>query len=251
VKFVLSLLFATSVLSSAEPQTLRVLCWNLHHGVGGDGKLDLPRIAKVIREENPDLVALQEVDKNCRRSGNVDQAAELAKLTGLKASYGKAMDFDGGEYGQAILSKQAALSTKVHPLPGKGEPRIAFEASVSISGINLSFTTVHLDLDAAQRLSQAETLTKALAATPEKPLILCGDFNDTPDSPVFRVFAGAFKSIAKAEPVLTCPADKPDTEIDHVFVRGLEAAESVRVLPEAIASDHRPLLVEIKLPLRN
>lgn len=251
MKFVLSLLFASSVLSSAESQTIRVLCWNLHHGVGGDGKLDLPRIAKVIKEANPDLVALQEVDKNCRRSGKIDQAAELAKLTGLQASYGKAMDYDGGEYGQAILSKQVPLSSKVHPLPGKGEPRIAFEALVSIKNINLSFTTVHLDLDAAQRLSQAETLSKALATNSGKPLILCGDFNDTPDSPVFRVFAGVFKPVAKTEPVLTCPADKPDTEIDHVFLHGLEAAGAVHVLPEAVASDHRPLLVEIKLPLRN
>lgn len=250
VKFVISLLVASSVFSLAETESLRVLCWNLHHGVGGDGKLDLPRIAKVIREARPDLVALQEVDKNCRRSGKVDQAAELAKLTGLQASYGKAMDYDGGEYGQAILTKKPPHLTKVHRLPGKGEPRIAFEAIVSVNETRLSFVSAHLDLDAAQRLAQSESLIKILAAHPDQALILCGDFNDTPDSPAIKAFAGAFTPVPKQEPVFTCPADKPDSEIDHVFLRGLNAAGSVVVLPEAIASDHRPLLVEIKLPER-
>lgn len=250
VKFVLVLLAAVTSLS-AESQTIRVLCWNLHHGVGGDGKLDLPRIAQVIKEANPDLVALQEVDKHCGRSGKVDQAAELAKLTGLHASYGKAMDFDGGEYGQAILSKNPPQVTKVHSLPGKGEPRIGFEAIVSINHINLSFTSVHLDLDATQRLAQAEALSKALAAKPGVPLILCGDFNDVPNSPAIKVFSETLKAVAKKEPALTCPADKPDTEIDHVFLRSMEPAGPVTVLPEAVASDHRPLLVEIKVPMRN
>lgn len=248
MKSVLCLLLASSLFSAAATRPLRVLCWNLHHGVGGDGKLDLPRIAKVIKEANPDLVALQEVDKNCGRSGKVDQAAELARLTGMRASYGKAMDFDGGEYGQAILSKQAPSRTKVHRLPGQGEPRIAFEAVVSIDGINLSLVSVHLDLDAAQRLSQADALSKALSIELTKPLILCGDFNDIPKSAPVEVFAKLLKTVAKKEPVLTCPADKPDSEIDHVFVRGLDAVGPVTVLPEAIASDHRPLLVEIKLP---
>lgn len=251
MKFVLSLLLASSILVSAENQTLRVLCWNLHHGVGGDGKLDLPRIAKVIQDAKPDLVALQEVDKNCRRSGKVDQALELGKLTGMHASYGKAMDYDGGEYGQAILTKESPQLTKIHRLPGKGEPRIAFEALISIKNIKLSFTSVHLDLDAAQRITQSDTLIKALAANPERPLILCGDFNDVPNSPSIQAFAEAFKSTPKKEPVLTCPADKPETEIDHVFLRGLEAAGPVVVIPEAVASDHRPLLMEIKLPGRN
>ena len=250
VKFVLVLLAAATSLS-AESQTLRVLCWNLHHGVGLDGKLDLPRIAKIIQKAKPDLVALQEVDKNCRRSGKVDQAEELAKLTGMHASFGKAMDFDGGEYGQAILTKKHPQLTKIHRLPGNGEPRIAFEALLSIKNIKLSFVTAHLDLDAAQRLSQSETLIKALSGNPNHPLILCGDFNDVPNSPVIQAFSKALKPVAKSEPVLTCPADKPDSEIDHVFIRGLEAVGPVVVLPEAVASDHRPLLVEIKLPERN
>lgn len=248
MKFVVSLLLASSILVSAETQTLRVLSWNLHHGVGGDGKLDLQRIAKVIKDANPDLVALQEVDKNCKRSGHVDQAAELARLTGLQASYGKAMDFDGGEYGQAILSKNSPTTTRIHHLPGKGEPRIAFETIVSNAGFQLSFISIHLDLNAGQRLDQATTLIQTLASSTGKPLILCGDFNDVPNSAPLKVITGALKNVPKQEPALTCPANKPDSEIDHVFLRGLEAAGPVIVIPETVASDHRPLLVDIKAP---
>lgn len=251
MKWIFGLFLLSSPLASAGNQTVRVLCWNIHHGVGMDGKLDLPRIAKVIQEAKPDLVALQEVDKNCRRSGNVDQASELARLTGLHASFGKAMDFDGGEYGQAILCEKAPQHTKLHKLPGNGEPRIAFEAEISIAGIKLSFATAHLDLDAAARLSQTQTLIQALSLNTSHPLILCGDFNDHPKSPPIMALSKALTPIGKKEPALTCPADQPDSEIDHLFVRGLEPAGQILVLPEKTASDHRPLLTEIKLPLRN
>lgn len=240
VKFVLVLLAAVASLS-AETQTLRVVCWNLHHGVGEDGKLDLPRIANVIKEAKPDLVALQEVDNQCSRSGKVDQAAELAKLTGMHGAFGKAMDFQGGGYGQAILSRFPIAHTKVHALPGMGEPRIAFEAIVSIDSAKLRFISIHLDLDATQRLAQAESLTATF--TGEKiPLILCGDFNDGPESAVLKTFGKCLTPVSKKSPSLTCPAGKPVEEIDHILVNGLTPVAPLTVLPEAVASDHRPLL---------
>jgi len=222
------------------------MSWNLHHGVGEDGKLDLERIAARIREQKPDLVVLQEVDNKCRRSKSVDQAAELAKLTGLTGVFGKAMDHDGGGYGQAILSRHPLGETKVHKLPGDGEPRIAFEAVVTIESQPLRLVSVHLDHQQdARRLKQAETLVKELSATKE-PLVLAGDFNDVPESAVLKVFGSALTPVAKGEPRLTCPAGKPETEIDHVFLRGLKAEAPVTVLPEAVASDHRPLVVTVK-----
>ena len=111
-------------------KTLRVLSYNIHHGEGTDGKLDLARIAGVIKAAEPDLVAVQEVDRNTTRTNKVDQAAELARLTGLHGEFAKAIDFQGGEYGQAILSRFPIKSVKTHTLPGKKgqETRIAVEA---------------------------------------------------------------------------------------------------------------------------
>jgi endonuclease/exonuclease/phosphatase family metal-dependent hydrolase len=243
----LLLLLSALSLSAASPGGgIRVMSWNLHHGVGEDGKLDLVRIAAVIREQQPDLVVLQEVDRNCRRSGSADQAAELARLTGLTAAFGKAMDHDGGEYGQAILSKHPLGDTRVHRLPGEGEPRIAFEASVTVDDRSLRLVSVHLDHQQdARRLKQAEFLKAALEEHPG-PVILAGDFNDVPDSIVMNSFSG-WSAAAKREPRLTCPADAPEVEIDHVLLRGLKAVSPVAVLPEALASDHRPLVVTVSL----
>lgn len=241
---VLGLFFLVAL--SVTAGELRVLCWNLHHGVGEDGKLDLERIAAVIREQKPDLVALQEVDKKCGRTKGVDQAAELARLTGLHGTFGKAMDHDGGEYGQAILSRFPMGDTQVHQLPGDGEPRIAFEAEVKVNGKPLRMITVHLDhQQAARRLKQAETLAKVLENRHE-PMILAGDFNDIPGSATLLSLRAPWSAVAKSEPALTCPASQPESEIDHIFLRGLTAVEPAKVLPEALASDHRPLVVAVR-----
>lgn len=238
----------TAVTAAAEsPRELRVMCWNLHHGAGEDGKVDLERIAAVIRTQKPDLVALQEVDKHCRRTGEVDQTAVLAKLTGLAGVFGKAMDHDGGEYGQAILSRHPLGETQVHRLPGDGEPRIAFEASVTIGGEALRMVTVHLDHQQdARRLKQAQVVAGILAGI-NAPVILAGDFNDVPGSPVLKCFDEKWQVVAKEGPAFTSPAANPKAEIDHVLVRGLKVVSPVVVLPEAVASDHRPLVTVLAL----
>jgi endonuclease/exonuclease/phosphatase family metal-dependent hydrolase len=248
LRTLLVLLSASSMAIANPVREFRVMCWNIHRGVGEDGKLDLERIAAVIREQKPDLVALQEVDRKTRRSASVDQLEELSRLTGLTGVFGKAMDHDGGEYGQAILSKHPLGETKVHRLPGDGEPRIAFEAAVKVGDAGLRFVTLHLDhQQGARRLKQAEAAKAALEGR-EVPAILAGDFNDGPDSPALSAFSEGWIRVAKTEPRLTCPASAPETEIDHVLLRGLKPVSPVTVLPEAVASDHRPLVTVVELP---
>ena len=243
--FVCSFLLLASA-SASESTVLRIFCWNIHHGVGVDGKLDLQRIANVIRAAKPDLVALQEVDNQCARSGKTDQTAELARLTGMSGLFGKAMDYDGGGYGQAILSRHAISSHQVHHLPGKGEPRIAFEVATTIEGTEIRVISLHLDLDPVHRLAQAKVVATLNAST-RHPLILCGDFNDTPTSATFETFKEPWTPVPKAAPHLTHPADKPDGEIDHFFIRGFKPHAPAQVLPEAVASDHRPMIADFTL----
>lgn len=246
-----TLILASALASGAlASEPLRVLCWNLHHGVGEDGKLDLARVAHVIRHANPDLVALQEVDNQCSRSRKIDQTADLARLTGMHAVFGKAMDFQGGGYGQAILSKTPIQSSQVHPLPSRGEPRIAFEATVTVNGKAMKLVSVHFGLDDLQRLAQAESLAKTLAQSPT-PLILCGDFNDGPESPTLKCLRKTLTAVPKKAPVLTQPAGKPEIEIDHFLVRGLSPAADLTVVPETVASDHRPVFGEFTRKERN
>jgi endonuclease/exonuclease/phosphatase family metal-dependent hydrolase len=237
--WIVRILFLLGLCLNLEAEPLKLVCWNIHHGVGEDGRLDLKRIAEVIRAEKPDLVALQEVDQGCSRSGKVKQAEELGRLLGMKAVFGKAMDFGGGEYGLAVLSALPVLSHEVHRLPGDGEPRIALEVRVKQASREFSFVSVHLDhQDAERRQKQARHLHARLAQRPA--VILCGDFNDVPKSETMKVFGG-WQTMSKREPVMTSPAGDPRSEIDHILLRGLQPRGALRVLEEKIASDHRPL----------
>lgn len=246
LRTILLLTLGMGALTAAEPiSEIRVLTWNLHHGVGEDGKLDLERIAKVILDAKPDIVALQEVDSDCHRSGHVDQTAELAKLTGMHGAFGAAMPYDGGEYGQAILSRYPLAQTAIHRLPGEGEPRIAFEATVSIDGKPLRMITVHLSYEQNdRRLKQVQSLIKALAKSPT-PSVLAGDFNDVPKSPALKLLDDAWLAVPKAGNGLTSPANKPRAEIDHIYLRGLAVKGTAEVLAESVASDHRPVMAVI------
>ncbi|HRX87701.1 MAG TPA: endonuclease, partial [Phycisphaerae bacterium] len=75
--------------ADSKPVTIRVLTYNIHHGAGMDKQIDLPRIAKIIRDSGADLVALEEVDRNVPRTSHVDQPAVLGELTGMHAVFEK------------------------------------------------------------------------------------------------------------------------------------------------------------------
>ncbi|MBK1827461.1 endonuclease/exonuclease/phosphatase family protein [Haloferula rosea] len=238
------LLVISAMLLTACADPLKVVCWNIHHGVGEDGRLDLERIAKVIEMEKPDLVALQEVDNRCGRSGKVDQAAELGRLLGMQSVFGKAMDFGGGGYGLAVLSKLPIKGQKVHRLPGGGEPRIAFEVMIGHPEGNFSFVNVHLDHQGEERQRlQAEELDRQLKGV--RSVILCGDFNADPSSKTMKVFE-KWELVPKKGARFTQPAGAPTVEIDHVLLRGFQSPMGARVIEEAVASDHRPLALTVE-----
>ena len=105
-----------SATNRQAPRRLRVLTYNIHHGEGTDGRIDLERIARVIRAADADLVALQEVDRHTRRSGGVDQAAVIAEALGYEHAFVTAIEFDGGQYGEAVLSRVPASAPRGIPL---------------------------------------------------------------------------------------------------------------------------------------
>lgn len=256
------LLLAAVVIASSDPvpddeparRTLRVLTYNIHHGEGTDGKLDLPRIAKVIVTAKPDLVAVQEVDQKVRRTGGVDQTAELAKLTGLNGKFGRAIDLQGGEYGQMVLSRFPIGEFKVHELPNESgrEQRIAAAAEIRIgdAGPKILFVSTHLDHQKDDlRAKQAEKLDELFGKL-RTPVILAGDLNTTPQSKPLAILGKNWNSAGTGKPLLTIPVEKPVRQIDYVLVRPADRFRvlEARVLDESVASDHRPLLVVLELP---
>jgi endonuclease/exonuclease/phosphatase family metal-dependent hydrolase len=235
---------------AAEPPRVRVLTYNIHHGEGTDGQLVLARIAEVIRRAAPDLVALQEVDNATRRSHGVDQAAELGRLTGMRAVFGKAMDYDGGGYGEAVLSRFPLSEVTVHALPFTAgrEPRCALSVRVELGagGPTVLFAATHLEhARETLRLLQTQELDRALTGTGTVPAILAGDLNDGPDSPPLRLLLAHWTDAAAGRPQPTWPAAAPESRIDYVLLRpaGRWRVVEEQVIDERTASDHRPLLV--------
>lgn len=243
----LSVAFSCILPAAEIPPAMKVLSWNLHHGAGLDGKIDLTRIADFIKKQDAEVVVLQEIDNQCKRSGNIDQATELATLTGLHGTFGAAMPYDGGQYGLAILSKHPIGKTEVIRLPSSGEPRIGFMAEIRIPGGSITLVSTHFDHRSGEnRIGQAKELLAALEKV-SGPIIVGGDLNDVPGSPALALFQKPWLHLKKRNPAATCPADHPKSEIDHFIVRGLQPVKEAEVLEEAISSDHRPIIATLAI----
>ncbi|MDH3223718.1 MAG: endonuclease/exonuclease/phosphatase family protein [Gemmatimonadota bacterium] len=236
--------------SAIEPvsDTVRVLAYNIHHGEGMDSLLDLGRIADLIVSVRPDLVAVQEVDSVVDRTSDVDQAAELGRLTGLEPHFGSFMPYQGGAYGMAVLSRFPALRAENIRLPDGDEPRTALAVTVQLpnSGLQLRFVGIHFYRTDEERLAQATSLEAELESEP-MPTILAGDFNSRPGSKVMESLERGWAIVDKAEDSFTFPSYAPDHEIDFVLMRpgGTFRVLGQRVLDEPVASDHRPVLVDL------
>jgi len=248
----------TSVSSGSRPRPLRlrVLTYNIRHGEGLDGRIDLDRQAAVIRSCDPDLVALQEVDNRTRRTQNVDQTAELERLTRLQAHFGPAMDFDGGQYGLAVLSRHPLPCSTVWALPysSSREPRVGLAVRVRLpaGAGELLFVCTHLDYGpgSPDRLPQAEELERLATATVgQSPAVLAGDLNSAVSGAPVRALARRWRLSCGQEAAPTYPADAPQECIDHVLFRPADRWRvlACQVLAEPVASDHRPVLVELEL----
>ncbi|MCD0460085.1 endonuclease/exonuclease/phosphatase family protein [Roseiconus lacunae] len=241
-----------SISHAEEGTSLRVLSYNIKRGLGNDGKTDLARTASVINRLSPDFVGLQEVDEKTQRSGEVDQAAELGRQLGMHHSFAPFMDYDGGRYGLAILSRHPIRQSKIIELPKGNEPRVALAVDVElpdgqlITLVNLHFDWVRND---GFRFAQAKRLKQALTEL-TTPYILLGDFNDQPNSRTLELLGrGMTEADKPQDDSFTYSASKPSIEIDFIFVAPPTrwSIEHVDVVDEPIASDHRPVSAKIQL----
>ena len=243
---------AEFALSQETLRELRVLSYNIQHGAGADGIVDLERQATVIQRLKPDLVSLQEVDDRTQRTKNVDQATELGRLTGMHVRFAHQLDFEGGRYGQAILSRFPCSDLTVHWLPGRPdrERRIAGSVTVDMDGEKLTFVTTHLHHNNTPfREEQAEELSRLFGKDLNTPVIVTGDLNATPDSRVLEILKEHFEVPMGSQELLTYPARKPERQLDYILFqpRNRFSLVSIEVPSEAEASDHRPVLAVLRL----
>lgn len=238
----------------ATSLTLRVLSYNIHHGEGVDGRLDLPRIARTILAADPDLVALQEVDRVTTRTERVDQPAKLAELTKRQVVFGANLPLQGGHYGNAVLSRLPIARWQNHLLPsfGGGEQRgvLSVELMLPDGHGQLLLLASHFDFrrDHAERLASVEAISKLAESQPRLPALLAGDLNAEPSSVAMQALARHWV-IANREARPTSPVERPTRQIDYVWYRpaGRWRVVECRVLDEKLASDHRPILAVLEL----
>jgi len=238
--------------AQAPPPTFRVMTYNIHHGEGVDGRLDIARIAALIRDERADLVALQEVDRGVERTGRRDLPAELASLTGMTCLFRNNYAFQGGEYGNAILSRfpvKRWTNTLLRMLR-EGEQRGVLQAVVDAGGRDLAFLATHIDYrpDDAERLVNVEQFREVLAEYGRMPALFGGDFNDVPGSRTYAAMAAMFDDVwVKAGDGVgfTIPSREPNKRIDFLWLSHGAPLRPIRAwVPRSEASDHLPVVAE-------
>ncbi|WP_414660080.1 endonuclease/exonuclease/phosphatase family protein [Horticoccus sp. 23ND18S-11] len=253
-RFLLLFTVLVSVGLAQTPASFRVLCYNIHHGEGLDGKLDLERIAKLITDAKADIVALQEVDRGVERTQKRDLPAELAKLTGLTVHFEKNIAHQGGEYGNAVLTRfpiKRARNTHLR-MVGPGEQRGVLQLVLDVNGRDVLFMNTHLDArrDPVERERSAGELKEIVAAAGRMPVILCGDFNAAPDSAavgkIREVLTDTWKAVGQGDG-FTIPVRKPTKRIDYVWITPDSITPVSMAVLSSEASDHLPIVAELKL----
>jgi endonuclease/exonuclease/phosphatase family metal-dependent hydrolase len=244
---------------AVRADTIRVLTYNIFAGNDLERRSNLERIAALIAALDADIVLLQEVDRLTARSGRTDQAAVLAQFTGMHMVFGRSIDFGGGEYGNAILTRFPVLSSHVLPLDSLLPASVAADVQEARTLLHVVLETpagllhvvnTHLDHRAGSAVRPAQALSLlayiADAVPAGQPLVLGGDLNATPDAVELRALRARFTDAwlqCGSGPGFTFRTDRPDRRIDYILLSDARCA-SARVLPDAL-SDHLPVFAEI------
>lgn len=248
----------------ARSQTLRLLTYNIRHCRGTDGRVAPERVARVIAATRADIVALQEVDVGRKRTGGLDQAEEIARLVGMDPHFHPALHIEEERYGDALLTHLPSRLRRADALPGLVrrpglEPRGALWAEITVGAARLQVVTTHFGLLGAERVAQAEALLGPdWLGDPacREPVVLLGDFNATGWSRAYRRLSRRLTDARRLvgperrQGRATFPSRFPLLRIDHVFVSAGIAVERMRVVndpPTRLASDHLPILAEIRI----
>ena len=246
MKHIYFLLCMLAMVTSAHSQDyLKLMSYNIRNAKGMDNVRNVQRIANVINNEAPDVVAVQELDSMTTRSNQTDVLAEVAERTQMHANYAPAISFQGGKYGIGILSKEQPLSIRTFPLPGREEERMLLIAEFK----DYLFACTHLSLTEEDRLASLDII-KNSASTSNKPFFLAGDLNDTPDSKFIKSLQQDFQILTNTKKA-TYPSPEPKVTIDYIAVwKGNTdnfANLSAQVVEEPLASDHRPITVTLRM----
>lgn len=238
-----------------EGLELKILSYNVHHcnPPSKPGLIDVAGIAKVINDSKADLIGLQEIDVNNERSGvNLDQAAKLAEMTGMNYYFSKGIDYKGGAYGTAILSRYpiSEMETILLPQESGTEQRTLSVLTVTFAdGQQVRFANTHLDFTSdSNALAQAKSITGYFEKE-KLPVVLVGDFNVEVSSQTMGHLDKTFNRTCEQACPNTIPVVNPRKTIDFIMYSEGFGIQTIfhEVIQEHYASDHLPVLAKIRL----
>ncbi|WP_277679973.1 endonuclease/exonuclease/phosphatase family protein [Gracilibacillus dipsosauri] len=252
----LVIVFSSSVAATGKGKevNLKVMSFNIHHGEGLDGELDIKRTAKVMKDTGAEIIGIQEVDRFYGdRSDFQDQARKLAKLLGYHYVFGANLNLEpetsnkNRQYGTAVLSKYPIIdSENIHLSSFGNEQRGLLRTKINVKGIHVHFYNTHLGLNVAERLAQIAEINEVKSSF-SGPSVLVGDLNAEPDSKELQLLlqeGNLVDVFANGDESNTFPVINPTKRIDYILTSpSVYHLDSQVIYTEA--SDHLPIVADI------
>lgn len=230
----------------SETLSLKIASYNVRNAKGMDNIVDFDRVAKVINEMEANAVAIQELDSATQRSNGRIVLDELAKRTNMFASFNASIEFSGGKYGNGILTKEKPLKVEAIALPGREEVRGLLVVELQ----DYVVCCTHLSLNEEDRQTSIKLIQQYTEKYTAKPTFLAGDFNALPNSDEIRDLSMDWILLSDSTQA-TFPSDRPTEVIDYIFIKSNDKfshiIKNAEVVNEPMASDHRPLWVDISI----
>ena len=243
ILLILAVLAIGATTTTVSAQKLRVMSYNVKNGSGEDGIKDIKRCGQLVREAQPDVVAVQEVDSVTRRNKFYVLGRMAEAAGGYHAYFGPTIPHGGGKYGIGILTKEPALSTEFHRLPCPREPRGLLVVEMK----KYYLLCTHLSLSEPYRVESVAIIKDVISKLKNKPVFIAGDMNAKPGSKPIVAFK-EYATLLTDDTKYTFPSTNPRVCIDYIFgVNGSFKVLGRKIFYESLASDHLPLYVDVKV----
>ena len=243
ILLILAVLAIGATTTTVSAQKLRVMSYNVKNGGGKDGIKDIKRCGQLVREAQPDVVAVQEVDSVTRRNKFYVLGRMAEAAGGYHAYFGPTIPHGGGKYGIGVLTKEPALSVAFHHLPCPKEPRGLLVVEMN----KYYILCTHLSLSEPYRVESVAIIKDVVSKLKNKPVFIAGDMNAKPHSAPIVAFK-EYAQLLTDDTKYTFPSNDPRVCIDYIFgVNGSFKVLKNYVFYDSLFSDHVPLYVDVKV----
>ncbi|MBR4653712.1 MAG: family 20 glycosylhydrolase [Kiritimatiellae bacterium] len=252
-----ALALASAADGPSQRAEVKLMSYNVMHCEGMDGRIDVARTAARIRMEDPDFACLQEIDWRTARVAGVDEPGELARLTGMHATFARAIFYRGGQYGVMVLSREKPIGVVKLPLPGR-EPRVLLVCEFK----DCVVATSHLSVAGREEREASVPIIRDALARYGKPVFFTGDWNATPESDVLKALGGFLTVVSdqkgrtwhgrsqfgpKGELLDRSPHCIDYIAVDARHASGFEVVDA-HVVEDRATSDHAPVVTTLSFP---